>query len=246
MQITTYLPLARFLLDPDHAYLLQVQAARKLVADRRAIAKAKAQVKSKKGAKQMAKAKGKQSPAAVAVASAAAEKAKRKSGLKWVCDHWKARRMMNIPPSSATLPQDISDAVSLNIMTHREADMWKMCHEGPQLPSASSQPTVELKHNVLRVLSLKEHTAKHRKRAGTTSCLLPTSKLLVRPPIVPQARFLLGLEALSIQGIDQHWLATDRVMSDSEYLHLAGNAFSGGCFAAVLLVGLSHLDPSFL
>ena len=99
----------------------------------------------------MAKAKGQQSPAAVAAASAAAEKAKRKSGLKWVCDHWKARRMMNIPPSSATLPQVILDAVSLNSMTHREADMWKMCHEGPQLPSASSQPTVELKHNVLRV-----------------------------------------------------------------------------------------------
>ena len=153
---------------------------------------------------------------------------------------------MIIPPSSADSPQDILDAVSLNCLTHREADLWRICHEGPQSPSASSQPTVELKHNALRVLSLKEHTAKVRKREGTTSCLLPTSKLLIRQPVVPQARFLLGLEALSIQGIDQHWLATDRVMGDSEYQHLAGNAFSGGCFAAMLLIGLSHLDPSRL
>ena len=226
MKITTHLPIARFLLNPDHEYLLQVQADRKKVTERRAIANAKAKAKSNKAAKKKSRATSQRSPAAVAAASAAAEKDKRKKGFKWVCDHWKARRLMNIPPSVTAVPPEISDAVSRNCMTQREADLWQMCHEGPQLPSSSSQPTVELKHNALRVLSLKEHTTKQRKREGTTSCLLPTSKLLVRPPVVPQARFLLGLEALSIQSIDEHWLAADRVMSDSEYLNLAGNAFS--------------------
>lgn len=244
MKITSHLPLSRFLLSPDHPYLLEVQAERRAVVEKRAIAKEKAQSKSKKQAKRKAKAKAQQSPAAEAATSAAKEKARRGSGLKWICDHWKARRMMNIPPSGALPPAHVSDAACHNSMTPREADLWHMCNQGPELPNG--QPTVELKHNALRVVSLNEHKSKSKRREGSTSCLLPTSKLLVRPPSVPRARFLLGLEALSIQGIDQHWLATDRVASDAEYLNLAGNAFSGGCFAAVLLVGLSHINAAAL
>ena len=48
------------------------------------------------------------------------------------------------------------------------------------------------------------------------------------------------------EGQQTCWLATDRVMSDGEYTHLAGNAFSGGCFAAMLLLGIAHLDFSIL
>ena len=131
-------------------------------------------------------------------------------------------------------------------MSSRETDLWRMLQEGPELPAAHVQPTIELKHSALRVVSLREAKAKGKRRAGSTSCLLPSSRLIVRPPVVPRARFLLGLEALSIQGIDAHWLVTDRVMSDGEYMHLAGHAFSGGCFAAMFLLGIAHLDLSSL
>ena len=65
---------------------------------------------------------------------------------------------------------------------------------------------------------------------------------MLMPPLVNAPRFLTGLEVMQIQGIDGHHLSSDRIMSDSEYMHMAGNAFSGGCCALMFLATIASLD----
>ena len=157
-----------------------------------------------------------------------------------------ARRMMQLPAPSEVIPEEILMTSQRNAMSNRETDLYRILEGGPALPTGLKMPTLEFKHSALGVCSLNAVKAKQKKRIGSTSCLLPASRLLLRPPLVPKPRFLLGLEALSIQEVDPCWMATDPIMTDSESLNLAGNAFSGGCFGAMLLIGLSHLYLSSL
>ena len=53
-------------------------------------------------------------------------------------------------------------------------------------------------------------------------------------------RLLTGLEALALQGVPLHFdSATGSVLSDTDYMGLAGNAFNGGCMAMMLIAALA-------
>ena len=98
---------------------------------------------------------------------------------------------------------------------------------------------MEMKHSVGRVIH--HAKAKHRHH-NCTSCILQSSKMLLFPPVVEMPRLLTGLEALSLQGTPLHFdSATGSVLTDSDYMSLAGNAFNGGCMAMMLIACLSSL-----
>ena len=60
-----------------------------------------------------------------------------------------------------------------------------------------------------------------------------------------KSRFLSGKEALSLQGIpDGTYISND--FADTDYMNMAGNAFSGGSCALVLLSVLQAADFSSL
>ena len=214
MQIKDPLPLDRFLLAPDSDYLRSVMEARLQASEKKTKALAKAKVKPRFTLKSKQK------------------------GRKWVADHWRVRRLLDMPVHSSTQPPHITEAAHKNAMCPRESDLLSIVLEGPSRPDAVKSPTLELKHSAPRVVGLGGQ-AKKRRFQGSTSCLLPTSRMVVMPPSVPEMRYLTGREALAIQGIE---CGSGHGLTDSELLHLAGNAFSGGCFAAVFLATLVHLD----
>ena len=90
--------------------------------------------------------------------------------------------------------------------------------------------------------------AARRRREGSTNCLLPSSRFMLREPLVPSAWYLTGAGELAVQGIDLHSTTGDRALAltDSQYLHLAGNAFCGGSCAMIMLCALTFLNPSRL
>ena len=163
-----------------------------------------------------------------------------KTGKKWVLDHWKVRRMLKLLPPPEKVPQHLQEIVDANAMADREADLFRIITDGA-MTNSTEQPGLELKHSAPRVVKAKGH---RRRRAGSTSCLLPTSRMMLLPPWVPSPRYMTGCEGLAVQGIDHHFTAGDPVLTDMEYLHLAGNAFCGGSCAMILLAGFSFLDLS--
>ena len=165
--------------------------------------------------------------------------AKRK---KWAIDHWRVRTFLGMPPAGA-VPPDVAAVAAANSMCDREVDMWRMFQDAPACPDSGSTPSVELKHSASRVVPLRPKSAR-RRQDGCTTCLLPSSRLLLRPPIVPVARYLSGLEALTLQGIPRSCVLSNTVNSDKDLLSLAGNAFSGGAAAAVFIATLYSLDFS--
>ena len=57
------------------------------------------------------------------------------------------------------------------------------------------------------------------------------------------SRYLTGLEALSLQGVHHSCHAsTNGVMTDSEYMSLAGNAFNAASFALMMIACLSTMS----
>ena len=221
MKIQRHLPLRRFLLDPLDPYLAEITKEKLSRSQVKALAQAKAKAMAKKTKSAKAKAKA---------------KIIKRSGDKWKADHWRVRRSLNmLPASEASSP--IRRMQAENGMCDREMDLYRVITEGPAMVDPEVQPCVELKHSAPRVVG-----CKNRRRAGSTSCLLPSSKLMLMPPLVPSPRFLTGLEAMQIQGVDGHHLSSDRIMTDGEYMHLAGNAFSGGACALMFLATIASLD----
>ena len=163
-------------------------------------------------------------------------------GKRWVLDHWKARRTLDIPAVHG-VPENIRAVKEANAMVDREADLYHIITDSPGMPDPTVQPGLELKHSACRVV---KPAQTRRRRAGATSCLLPGSRLLLLQPLVPSPRYLTGCEGMAVQGIHHNFTAGDPVLSDAQYLHLAGNAFCGGSCAIVILAAVSFLDPSSL
>ena len=92
-----------------------------------------------------------------------------------------------------------------------------------------SEESMELKHSVSRTLKING-----KRRPEATSCLLPTSRMLLLQRR-PMPRLMSGAEALALQGIPMADILGAEGMNDSLFQSLAGNAFSGGCCAAVML-----------
>ena len=135
--------------------------------------------------------------------------------------------------------------VTASGMPEREADLYRLITAVPHFPDPSIQPGLEPKHRVGRVV---KPAAARRRREGSTSCLLPSSRFMLREPLVPSARYLAGAEGLAVQGIDLHLTTGDRALAltDSQHLHFAGNAFCGGSCAMIMLCALTFLNPSRL
>ena len=219
MNMPHHIPPRRFLLNPSDPYLAEITQDKLNKAETKAVAKAKAKGKAKRT--KSAKAKGK------------------RTGDRWKVDHWKVRRSVNMLPATSEAPSPIRRMQEQNAMCERETDLYRVITEGPAMVDPEVQMCVELKHSAPRIVGCKK-----RRRAGSTSCLLPSSKLMLMPPHVATPRFLTGLEAMQIQGVDGHFLSSDRVMTDAEQLHMAGNAFNGGACALMFLAGLASLDMS--
>ena len=228
LKLDDHLPLARFLLPPGHSYLKALlEIKKKLIMKRE-------QAKARRGKATLVRGK-----------ATAKATTKVRAGNKWKSDHWMVRRVLGMPAPSSDLPDAFADVVRDNAMCDRESDLFRVICDGPAKPDPDEQPCVELKHSAPRVVGL-TGSSKRRRRIGSTSCLLPTSKLMLLPPLVPQPRYLTGLEALGIQGVDAAFCSTDAKLTDSEYMHLAGNAFSGACFAAAFISAMSSMDVSKL
>lgn len=206
------MPLSRFVLPDSHPYVQAVLAE-----------------KQEKQAK-MAMKKIKKRPAKAEPAN------KRKKGMKWVVDHWRVRRGLGMKPVAGAVPPSITEVAERNAMCDRERDLLQMVCEAPST-DRKKMLSVELKHSAPRVVK-----TGGRRRQHCTSCLLPSSKMMVFPPTSDSTRFLTGLEALSLQGVPHSFHESTRVLKDSEYMSLAGNAFSGGCWGLAVLAALSTMN----
>ena len=142
-----------------------------------------------------------------------------------------------MPAPSGEASAEVLAVSERNSFPEREQDLLRICQEGPFVRDTVRCPTVELKHSAPRVLP---HLSATHKHTSLTSCLLPSSKIMIWPPAVKEARYLTGPEALAIQGIPPEYdEATGQVCNDSLYMSLAGNAFNGDCFALIFLAGLA-------
>ena len=94
--------------------------------------------------------------------------------------------------------------------------------------SQKSLSTVDLSQSLLRA---------SKGYDGTTQTLCPNASTW----LASQNRLLLGYEALAIQMCPVSWLSGCGNMYDNNalYLDLAGNAFTGSCYAAVMLAALA-------
>ena len=151
---------------------------------------------------------------------------------------------MNLPAPLSEQPAKVERVASFNSMCDREADLYAIVEQSACVDQ--STPTVELKHGAPRVVCRpaapkSKGRARGRRYKGSTSCLLPASKMLLLEPHVPEPRYLTGAEALALQGIPFCY-TTNSDVEDADLIHVAGNAFSGGCAAMVFLAGLRCSD----
>ena len=159
-----------------------------------------------------------------------------KKSLKWKSDHWKMRRMLNLPGAPMERTCSLELALIATGLGRRERDLLHIVNEGVK----RSSPLIELKHSAERVVL--HAAAKHKTSKASTSCLLLSSKILALPPAVPSARLLVGLEAFSLQGVPPcYHNMSGGLLSDNDYMSLAGNAFNGGCCGLVLLTAFATL-----
>ena len=150
-------------------------------------------------------------------------------GLDVVIEQYKLQRHQAAQPVT---PQPSSNA-RLPLLVDDDAS-----YEVPAMPDSTKDPALELKHSVFRVARVNPK----RRRSGATSNLLPSSRLMLLPPLVPEARYSTGCEGLAVQGIDHSFTTADPVLSDGEYLHLASNAFCGGSCGLIFMALVSFLD----
>ena len=221
MKLPDCLPLERFLLPRGHPYLEKIMESRQQAAE-----------------KKMQR---------VVMKRPASGKLKKRSGKKWVRDHWHVRRTLDMLAPAAMCPPHLEQIAHQNDMSSREADIMRIMfdQQSGAVTSRGGQPCRELKHSAPRVVKMlkkqsKGQASRGRRRSGATSCLLPASRLLLLPPYVEAPRFMTGLEALSIQGIERIHMQMYNG-KDSLYMSLAGNAFSGGSYALMFLATLASV-----
>ena len=158
----------------------------------------------------------------------------KKVSKRWIVDHWKTRRNLNLRVHSHAAVEKAEAITTLNALTEREQDMLNMVCS---MPVAMHQhASLELKHSASRVLKHGK-TVRHE-----TTCLLPSSRMLLLQH-QPQ-RLLTGLEALHMQGIPvPAMLQASRadVADDKLFMSMAGNAFSSGPCAAVMIATLAAI-----
>ena len=132
--------------------------------------------------------------------------------------------LLNLAPPVNSEAVDLEDSSLTDVLCERENDLVHIVNAGVSRSTTST----ELKHSAERVVL--HAGAKHRHGVDCTSCILPASKIVLWPPLVPKPRMLSGLEALSIQGIPATFHSTHGTtagMTDSDYMSLSGNAFNG-------------------
>lgn len=224
LQLFKHLPLSRFILPKDHWYLQDITAQRQQASERRSRPKQSSIVRCK--------------PAGPA-------KITKRKGEKWIADHWRVRRALNMPAPLPTLPEELRAISHNNGMCPREEDLYRVVVEAPQALDTQDQPTLELKHSAPRVVRFQHsdvrRSAGQRRRGGSTSCLLPSSKLLLMPPLVDKPRYLTGVEALGLQGIGMQHCFSNTKLPDHAFMSLAGNAFCGGAYAVMFIAALTKL-----
>ena len=86
-------------------------------------------------------------------------------------------------------------------------------------------------------------------RSSILSCMLPSSRIFMVPPLVTIPRMLSGHEMLAFQGVPMKTLRQAQValgvsMKEADHLYadLAGNAYSGFCASAVLISLFVHMS----
>ena len=238
------IPLKRFLLQCDSEYLVNLHAAKHARMKRLRASKA---TLNKKGKVAKGK-KGKKGKGAKESTDVKAKPVKSRSNIKWKLDHWRIRRLLNLTPP-AVVARGNSEVADLEhdgvkaILCDRESDLFHSLNAGASRSTTSTQ----MKHSTERVVM--HAGAKHRHGVDCTSCILPSSKIVLWPPLVANCRMLSGLEALAIQGIPQSFHSTHGTsanMRDCDYMSLAGNAFNGSCAGAMMIAALATMDTSNL
>ena len=162
MTLAEPLPLSKLILPCTDRYIEQLldrkrqKAASKRMRQNENKNKKKAKAKAKPKAQQQSK-----------------EQIKKRSGDKWMFDHWRVRRQYDMPVvDDATAPDMVKNAATENAMCSREADLMRLYLEAPVHGSKSPHPAVELKHSAPREV----HHSNSKKREHCTSTLLPGPK----------------------------------------------------------------------
>ena len=155
--------------------------------------------------------------------------------LKWKTDHWVARRNESLmPPLLKHMPKKIEDISQSSKILDRELDFVRFLHQkGISIQQvALNRPAMELKHSMGRLHSFGKQES--------VSTILPGSRqLLLRTEPV---RFMLGREALAIQGIGLEHSLEIKDVTETECMKLAGDAFSISIFIASHLAALACME----
>ena len=128
-------------------------------------------------------------------------------------------------------PQFAQDIIEHNGFAERKADIVPMLHDALTL-NGKTDVTLDIKRSASRTMR-----SVCREKQITT-CLLPTSKLLLYQKALSRTRT--GVECLALQGI-HHRFSLDSNMPDSLLRSFAGNAFSAAPCAAVLIAAFIAL-----
>ena len=167
---------------------------------------------------------------------AVAAKGPAKAGkrMKWRTDHWVYRRANQILPPGKP-PACIAEVKATARLVDREADFLMLLHQqGVSLDEiAKKRPAVEVKHSLTRLNST------HRQTEHVSTILPGSRQVLLRT--VPR-RMLSGREALAIQGIGLEHTLNCNTVKDSEFMKLAGDAFSIHVLVASILSNFACSD----
>ena len=164
LKLATVMTLSRFLLPDDHAYVKAFMLAKK----KKQLRSAQRVGMSRKG-------------------SSSKAKLQKRSGKRWLVDHWKLRRKYDMPVTSEdTEPPELAAIAVENGMCPRERDLMRLYLDFPMADNAVKGKVVEFKHSAPRVI---HHAGqKHRKPSDCASTILPASKIFLFPPVTQSPR----------------------------------------------------------
>ena len=178
MTLAEPLPLSKFVLPCTNPYIEQLMDRKRQKAALKRMRQNANKNKKKAKAKAKPKAKAQQQ---------SKEPTKKRSGDKWMFDHWRVRRQYDMPVvDDATIPDMLKNTACENAMCSREADLLRLYLEAPVHGSKPPHPAVELKHSAPRVV----HHSNNKKREHCTSTLLPGSKIMLFPPLTRRPRYI--------------------------------------------------------
>ena len=178
MTLAEPLPLSKFVLPCTDPYIERLMDKKRQNAALKRMRQNANKDKKKAKAKAKGKAKAKQQ---------SKEPTKKRSGDKWMFDHWRVRRQYDMPVvDDATIPDMLKNTACENAMCSREADLLRLYLEAPVHGSKPPHSAVELKHSAPRVV----HHSNNAKREHCTSTLLPGSKIMLFPPLTRRPRYI--------------------------------------------------------